>query len=224
MIEKTNHEDLLEEWKTTYKGAMHFNDLLMRLRTLGLPAIITITGGATAYTLNVRPWEVSTLLIGIILISLSVGLSMLVRWLFSRPYLGTALGKEEAVKDICLKATEKTMWKIVLVLTYVYTIIFWVREWSHTCALKNVPLGAFLIAFGLILLVSFYILDRFYYYCLLIGAVTRLERVENILGFEVTRTVSKMTPRYRSAVVITTLYFLPGIIGYTMFLTILVFT
>ena len=39
---------LLEEWKVATENARHFNDLLMRLRTLGLPMVITIIGAGVA--------------------------------------------------------------------------------------------------------------------------------------------------------------------------------
>lgn len=218
--------DLLEEWKVAYAAAMHFNDLLMRLRTLGLPAIITITGGATAYTLNINSvsWGMKQVFVGIILFVLSICLTWLVHWLFGRDYVGKSPGGDEVVKSICLQKYEKHMWRIVLIVTYFFTAAFWIRKWWSMYVPEDVSIGVFLIAFGLILLVSFYVLDRFYYYCLLIGAVTRLQQIESVLSFEVTATISKVAPRRRSAVVITAFYFLPGIIGYTMLLTILVFT
>jgi hypothetical protein len=218
-----DNNKLIKEWEVTYKGAMHFNDLLMRLRTLGLPAIITITGGATVYTISAKPWTMSTLLIGIIMILLSAFLTWLVRWMFHRPYIGKPPKDGDIVKDILLQSHEKIMWKIIIVITYLYTTLFFAYNYFQLLKYKNVPLGSFLIVFGLIIIIAFYVLDRFYYYNLLIGAVVRLEEIEEKIGYKTTRTVSIMTPRYRSAVVITTLYFLPGAIGYILLLTVFLF-
>jgi hypothetical protein len=213
---------LLEEWKITYQGTMHFNDLLMRLRTLGLPAVVTITGLAAAYGMNKTILQVKAYVIGIILILLSLVLFGLVIWLSTRQYLsGKAM--EEGRRDTCLWPIEKYFWWSIPIISSFYAIYFWVDFSSSLATCRSVPLGIFLIAFGLMLLIAFYALDRFYYYCLLIGAVIRLTEIEDKLHFNITATISSTTPRSRSAAVTTALYYLPGIIGYIALLTIFTF-
>lgn len=222
MTNETNGALILDEWKMTYKASMHFNDLLMRLRTLGLPAVITIMGVGVAYAANTIALRMLTIQVGIVLSLLSIGLWVIVFWLFRRPYFGK-FRSDQKVHDICLWTIEMVFWIIVPTATLIYTILFWVHKCEVLCTFQNIPLSTFILAFGLIMLLSFYILDRFYYYCLLIGAVRRLETIEDALHFEVSKTITEITPRHRSAAVITTLYFLPGIIGYIMLLSLIVF-
>jgi hypothetical protein len=111
MSEKTNKEmqpDLIDQWKTIVGIQMHFNDMIIRMRTLGVTVVVAVYGAAAA----------------------SIGQ-------YPKQYI-SIFGKELHISII----------------------------------------GVLL---GLLLLISVFIIDRFYYYELLIGSVERAEELENLL-------------------------------------------
>ena len=65
---------------------------------------------------------------------------------------------------------------------------------------------------AVVLLASLYIMDRFYYYKLLIGAVNRLAELEEGLGFEITARTSHFIPSEYATSIVTFFYCLPGIV------------
>jgi hypothetical protein len=112
MSEKSNKEiqsDILEQWKTIVGIQMHFNDMIIRARTLGLTVVVAVYGAAVA----------------------SIGQ-------FPKQYL-SILGRE-----------------------------------------LHISIIGFLL--GFILLISVFIIDRCYYYELLIGSVEKAEELENLLN------------------------------------------
>ena len=217
-------KDNLEEWKMTYRATMQFNDLLMRLRTLGFPAVMTVTGGGVVYSFagRINAFRILTWVLGLALTLSAAVLLVLFIWLLHRPYVGR-IRSEPEIFDICLWPLEIGCWAIIPSTALIYAIIFWVNKGSILNNYASIPLAVFVLAFGLMLMVSLYFLDRFYYYCLLMGAVKRLEELEDDLNYQVSHKISWLTPRHRSAAATTLLYFLPGMIGYLMLFTMLVF-
>jgi len=80
---------------------------------------------------------------------------------------------------------------------------------SNTATYSLVPIG---LIVAVVLLIALYAMDRFYYYKLLIGAVSRLVVLEKSLGFKITDTTSEFMPRKYATNLITFYYSLPGII------------
>ncbi len=56
-IDKDDLDFLLEEWKTVVATQMHFNEMIMRLRTTGLSVVIAVYGAA-AYSLKTNPGSI----------------------------------------------------------------------------------------------------------------------------------------------------------------------
>ena len=77
--------------------------------------------------------------------------------------------------------------------------------------ISNVYLTPLALIAAVVLLVALYSMDRFYYYELLIGVVSRLSDLETSLGYSITDTTSKFIPRERATNLITFFYGIPGI-------------
>ena len=77
---------------------------------------------------------------------------------------------------------------------------------------KSYPTGVVIIFMGLALLAAVYVLDRFYYYKLLVGAVHRCRELELQHEFQLTSRISQSVSQHHATRLITWFYFLPGFI------------
>lgn len=109
------------------------------------------------------------------------------------------------------------MWTIFVLIISIFTAVNIYNlasskesfTFSNTATYSLAPIG---LIVAVILLIALYAMDRFYYYKLLIGAVSRLVVLEKSLGFKITDTTSEFMPRKYATNLITFFYSLPGII------------
>jgi hypothetical protein len=212
----------LDEWKVAMENARHFNDLLMRLRMLGLPMVITLSVVGIASMQFISKIEIGKCVIPLILLSTAiVGLIALIWHTIqkrrpSKSKEGKTEESNEQQKQLFpIYWLEFVLWLIFVgvasyfSVTSLYNLIISKEPWLNPTNYSLMPVT--LLA-AVVLLTSLYILDRFYYYKLLIGAVRRLTELEEELGFEITARTSQVIPPKYSTNIVTLFYCLPGII------------
>jgi hypothetical protein len=208
--ETMDKEEVRAEWQAVIDVTKHFNDLLMRLRSFGLPVVGTVAGAGLTLGLNnkfgnIPDWS-SAAFVG----ANAVGVTLLV------PFLLIVRGWARK-GQVRLTPSEIAMWTSVPVLAlamaggYVYLCLSGAIDLKDKHSLNAGPLILF---FALSVLVVLYALDRFYYFKLLMGAVNRAETLERELGYTMTRTISEFIEPQHAASIITLMYYVPGIAGY----------
>jgi hypothetical protein len=219
-------ERRLREWQTAMQVAQHFNDLLMRLRSFGLPLLVTVGAVGFAFSLDRRVEQVPNWAAGAILsvnavLMLAVVVLLLPREGWGRP--------SEEARDYPIKGGlefwEKVMWCLPPVFAAATAVSYWLLVPFRPINLTEkeaCSAGVPVLVFGLTVLVVLYALDRFYYYKLLLGAVNRSSELEKQLSFTLTDTITALTAPKQSATIVTLIYFLPGIAAYAILLILLV--
>jgi hypothetical protein len=199
-----------DEWQMVVTTAQHFNDLLMRLRAFGLPVVGTIAGAGFTLGLNNKFADVPDWTSAVVVSVNAVGVSLLVVFLlFVRHW-----GSEQYSP---LNAAEKTMWWSVVVVALGMAVAFWSLRCAGRITLTDehaLNAGPLILFFALAVLIVLYALDRFYYYKLLLGAVSRATELEEGLGYKMTRAISEHIQPQHAASIITLLYYLPGMTSY----------
>lgn len=205
-------EKQLEEWKYSMENARHFNDLLMRLRMLGLPIVITLAaGGFAASALDaevvVQVWEVHIILLVIALLAL-IGIGS--------HTINKQRKKNLGKGELQFSPLEFVMWIVFFSILTIPLINAGMDLSESTSTYFSNQVGFTITTFALIgavtLLIALYFMDRFYYYKLLIGSITRLTELEQSLGFRITCTTSECIPQKHSQVLVTLFYGIPGAI------------
>ncbi|MBA7686370.1 hypothetical protein ES703_94814 [subsurface metagenome] len=212
-------EKMLIEWKGSMENARHFNDLLIRFRMLGLPMVITLSVAGVAanqFVTSIELWKWTMPLITLsILIS---GLVALFLHTYRKLRYEKVTNKEEHEKKqeppLSLSWFETFLWAIFVLIVSIITVIGFSNSASSNITTYSLTPIALIAA--VTLLIALYAMDRFYYYKLLMGAVSRLVVLEKSLGFNITETTSKFMPRRHATNLITFFYCLPGIILMTI--------
>lgn len=211
MTTDNNSSDAVHrEWEIVISVAQHFNDLLMRLRAFGLPLLGTIAGAGLALGLNnsfarIPDWACAVF-VGVNVVAVVFLVPFM---LYGRKWVDD--------KKVEITTTEQVMWWSVPLLAVAMAIGF-----SYLCLSDTIDLtehhtlnaGPLILFFALAVLIVLYIVDRFYYYKLLMGAVNRATTLEKKLGYEMTTTITEYIRPQEAASIITLLYFLPGVTGY----------
>lgn len=203
-------QNLLEEYKIASENSRHFNDLLMRLRMLGLPSTMTIIGAGTVllgsklYIALPTGWVNSVgLFFGCALAAAMIGLFFRRDW------------KPDHQFPIPLYKLERATWALI----FGTILLFFGWALIRDCSTigfnteKIYPIGAFVMLVGLGLMASLYALDRFYYYPLLVGAVTRATELEHTLSFHLAERTSESIRQPNATRLITWFYAVPGYVG-----------
>jgi len=213
----------LEEWKVAMENARHFNDLLIHFRMLGLPMVITLAvAGIAAARLvdNIELWKW-----GIPLLSAIFSLFGIVtiiwhttsKLIFQKKQAIQKKGHDESQSPpLLFSPFELVSWIIFMFIFSWYSAssLFALVTNSESLSFSNissVSLTPLALIAAVVLLLALYSMDRFYYYELLIGAVSRLTDLETSLSYSITATTSKFIPRERATNLITFFYGLPGI-------------
>ena len=184
----------LQEWAKAEDLATNFNDLLMRIRTFALPFIGTAIGAGSLIStdqpqLTAPWWLLSTLAAGSAVV---LAVSAILLW-----WRGTT------VERLRPGFFETMSWLLIAISAAGWAALFAVeRPESFSFSAPILSLGGFL-------LFAIYLLDRFYYSALLIGAVTRIEAIENETGLQLSREITRATPRWTYTLLPTVLYLLP---------------
>lgn len=188
------------EWAEARSTIARFDDAIMKIRTLGLPGVSTLTGvgtllGSDGPKVDAKWWAVAgvagALGLGFILIGLVVH-----------------------ARSRALKGDEKWIvpfeWYEALALAVVgSSTIAWIFGLSHKEP-GTYPFAVPVLAGGAMILLSIYLLDRFYYTILLKAAVTRAIKIEKVLGYELTGELSSDTHSW-SYTLLPTIYYLTPI-------------
>jgi hypothetical protein len=194
----------------TLQVVQHFNDLLMRLRSFGLPLLVTVGAAGFALSLNRHIEDVPKWANAALLTTNAVVVPLLLVLLFRRPGWGLPPPSADAYDtNGKLEPWETVMWFTPTVFALAAAGAYWGLDLAHRVDLtkqEDCCAGVPVLAFGLTVLVVLYALDRFYYYKLLLGAVNR----------------ASLTEPGQSATIVTLLYFLPGITAYSIMLAFLV--
>jgi len=215
----------LEEWKTTMENARHFNDLLIRFRMLGLPMVITLAVAGIAFSNIIQ--KISLWVWGVPCIALIIALLLSIAFIMHtiQKIKGVCSVDKEQRKGLEEKQKPPLPFYWIEMLVWLMFIsLFW---WFSIGNIVNLVKGGSSISFdnvslfspititvfsSVVLLMALYFMDRFYYYKLLLGAVSRLLALEECLKFEVTVTTSKFIPGKYATNLVTTFYGLPGLI------------
>lgn len=209
----------LDEWKCATDSAMHFNDLLMRLRMLGLPMVITIIG-VGMFVLG--EGNSITFYEGLVdIVGLIIGLVIFIFVLVSR---FREDWKPNHNFPVPLYRWEFVCWILVPFTIIVYfslAVVFDIFLDKGFYTYKEYPIGALIILAGLALLSALYALDRFYYYKLLVGAINRATELEPQLGFKLTERISRSITQPQATRLITWFYWVPGFMTLVGFLIII---
>ena len=202
---------LLEEWKVATENARHFNDLLMRLRTLGLPMVITIIGAGVALLGTGLELQLPRYVIDFA----GIVFAVLVLLIFITSIIRKDWAKEHEF-PVPLYGWERVAWGLVTLVFFgffcaalIYDGFFFVGGLTDH---KEYLAGVFVMLLGLVLLVALYSLDRFYYYKLLIGAIKRageIERQSN-LSYHLTERTAESITQPNATRLITWFYWMPG--------------
>lgn len=214
---------ILEEWKTSMENARHFNDLLIRFRMLGLSMVITlsvagIAAGGVISEIQLWKWSMPIIASIFAVIGLVTILWHTIQKLvyFHKMKINPKEVEEKKEAPLPLLIFELITWIIFLIPLCWFSIsnIYGLINIKETFSFSNVaeysltPIALFA---AVILLLSLYMMDRFYYYKLLLGAVSRLIVLEKSLEFEITECTSKFMPRSYATMLVTLFYCLPGI-------------
>lgn len=214
---------ILEEWKTSMENARHFNDLLIRFRMLGLSMVITlsvagIAAGGVISEIQLWKWSMPIIASIFAVIGLVTILWHTIQKLvyFHKMKINPKEVDEKKEAPLPLLIFELITWIIFLIPLCWFSIsnIYGLINIKETFSFSNVaeysltPIALFA---AIILLLSLYMMDRFYYYKLLLGAVSRLIVLEKSLEFEITECTSKFIPRNYATMLVSLFYCLPGI-------------
>lgn len=216
-------EYTLEEWKVAMENTRHFNDLLMRFRMLGLPMVITLSvaGIAAAHLLdNIELWKWG---MPLLLTAFSLfGITAIIwhttsKLIFQmKQAIQNKEHEESQSPPLLFSYFELACWIIFvsIISWYSASSLFALVANNESLSfsnISNVPLTPLVLIAAVILLVALYSMDRFYYYELLLGSVSRLSDLETSLGYGITETTSRFIPRKRATNLITFFYGIPGI-------------
>ncbi len=135
-------------------------------------------------------------------------------------------GGGRASDSMPMTNAEKVMWALVPLAAVAAAVAFWVLRWQDKIELGlgySLSARPIVLFFALAVLVVLYVLDRFYYYKLLMGAVGRAAELEEALGFRMTKTITNFVLPQHAATTITLLYFVPGMAAFCLLLVLLGF-
>jgi hypothetical protein len=208
LAEMSDKKLLLEEWKAALENARSFNTLLLQLRGFGIPIVITIMGGGVAFASKIDIPTIPVKYASIILICIALFLLVLLIAI----YVAAKTKKRSGGTDLTLlEICEGAILWFVPVCGWGYSRWFYSQDLYGNAFTVSSPGVIGTLLFALSLLFGLYGIDRCYYYRLLIGAVSRAGKLEDLLGFSLTKTISDVTPLNHSKNVITTVYWLPAL-------------
>lgn len=197
-----NNMYIYEKWSTIIKTQMHFNEMIIRLRTVGLSLVITIMGAGFYLGFNkTNNFTLSkTLFIIVLSLIILVILHLVIR----------AIRKKSFSK--VKRRTEKGLLWIIIIIPTIF--LFYFAFYIENPIL--IPMGSIISASGIVLLFSLYLLDRFYYYELLVGAVKEGREFESGLDVSLSEKLTECVNEKEAGKIVTLYYCLPAICGITI--------
>lgn len=192
----------LEEWRGALDNARHFNDLLIRMRAFGIPIVVTVMGAGLGFATSVSLGPVSVMWASVVTLVLAMLLPIYVALFFR--------SECDSLRPTWVEWVEMAILEGVLVAALVFTASRYGTVMFGNGAQITFPVSMAVALFGLALLCGLYVMDRYYYFNLLVAAVTRARALECELEFSLTKTISDLTPIFAAKNVITTIYFLPA--------------
>lgn len=205
---KERHQ--ITEWQEAMRTGRHFNDLLIRLRGIALPVLVAAGGLVTTVDLDLTVRVALAVPVGAFFFV--AGLLALLLWKWVKGVEGTDTNGEP--QSDSRKFERRAYWLLVAALV-AFPAAALIRWWRDERAVSTVELGieSFLVFVAAVMVSAVYILDRYYYFRLLIGAVRRATLLEKHIGFRLTRTITHETDPAKASVAVTALYGIPVAIG-----------
>jgi len=216
-------EKTLDEWKVSMENARHFNDLLIRFRMLGLPMVVMISVAGIAANQIITNIELWKWTMPFIMLVISVFGLIALFWhtierliFFFKKVSNKGEHERKQEPPLPIYWLEFSLWTVfITIVTFfaissVYNLAIAKEPFilNNTATYSITPVA---LIFAWVLLIALYFMDRFYYYKLLIGAISRLVVLEKRLEFKITETTSEFMPRKNATNLITLFYLLPGI-------------
>lgn len=206
-----NEELLLVEWKEALATERHFDDLLIRFRSIALPLLVAVaTLGPSVFDVTFKAplWFSIVIANGILLSALMMN--------------GVAWRQHDSPEDPpTARAHILELWAYAaFMLPPAVVIVALPSRWlldDSAPSQTNIPIAVPIVLVTVVLVLLVYLLDRYYYYPLLIGAVRRATALEDDdkLPFQLTHTISRAASNTSSRVLITALYVVPTLVGFT---------
>jgi hypothetical protein len=203
-----------KEWETARSTVVHFDTLLMQIRTFGLPFIATAIGAGAA--LGTQTGRIDTTPGVLAALSIALGASVLLTFL---TLVGFYIADREKRNEARASASddEKDAERRLAVGFQEYAALVFLSgsflAWGIWIGIDEPPpflLSAPVLIFGGLLLVPIYLLDRFYYSSLLVGAVGRAAELEGgSLAGKLTGRISKRAPDWTFKTLPMLFYVLP---------------
>ena len=204
--EKMKNKNIYKQWEKIIDTQMHFNDMLMRLRTLGLSMVITIIGAGILF-INSKNVGSDFTLKPLTFITLFFSINLICGYLLNRGFLHKSF----------IASTSKTEVRTLIfiyVLPWIVFVYFTYNICRNTIDSIVIPLGTIITGVGVMLLISLYLLDRFYYYELLVGAVNQGTKIEkHSEELYLSTNLSKQVELKEASKVVTLYYALPALGG-----------
>lgn len=198
--DRAQHDDFVKEWDKARDACARFDDLIMKIRTFGLPLIATVVGAGSAFgTKGPRldvPWEAT--------FGLIVGIGLF--FALSLAYVVSRTRAHAPSRALGLGAIEMfSLWLIPACF----------GGWAVGIALKTPDSLLFpspILTLGGLLLFLIYLLDRFYYTALLLGAVGRARALEEQLNFKLSDAITEIAPPWTYTLLPAAMYVVPVLI------------
>ena len=195
MIKKKN------VWEKIVDTQMHFNEMLLRLRTFGLSAVVSIMGAGIFLNKSEFIFQLTPKLF---ILGFIVVLIIYAILLFKRFWIRYETHTE----------------RVVVISFYILALFMFIMS-NINIVIKSieiikVPIGILIISSGFLLLTSLYLMDRFYYFKLLVASVRSAEDIEENEDAILCKNISSEVPLNDSINIITYFYGLPAFGGITI--------
>ncbi|MCH7484174.1 MAG: hypothetical protein IIA90_03385 [Chloroflexi bacterium] len=185
----------LKEWENARLAIDRFDQLLMTIRTFGLPVIATVVGGGVAIGQDQPRVHVVSEVTAAMAAGMGAVFLVCILLIWRRLLTRAGIRWFEHI----------LMWGVV------GSSFFWCVKLLDRDPSEFLLSGPVLVAGGLILF-SVYLLDRFYYTGLVIGAVDRAKELERELGMELTERIGQAIPNVTYTMLPTVFYLIPVLI------------
>ena len=199
-----------KEWEKAEDVAMHFTDLLMRLRVFALPFIVTVVGAGSFFgsdspvAIEARWGLIAAFAFAVALL---IGLPVVSRTV---SVIGELLSRQRDGSND--EARELSGWELILWWSVVLSFAIWGGLVCNEQP-QSFSFSAPLLTFGGMLLFSIFLLDRFYYLPLLLGAVKRAEDLETFhLDLKLSQKIREEAPPWTYKLLPSLLYLGPVLV------------
>ncbi len=200
-VVQADEGNTLKEWTEARSTIARFDDTLMKIRTVGLPGISTLTGlgsvfGSDGPRIDAEWWAIA-------IITGAFGITFI--------FVGLLLYGFAQWNQKCKRQREPVPFGLLECVLFVFvgtSTLLWIPAfWSRQPA--SYPFPAPVLVAGALVLLSIYLLDRFYYTVLLKASVDRAREIEGSLGFRLSGEITTDAHEWTYTVLPTIFYLTP---------------